>query len=183
MGNHDAAVVGELGLERFNGVAAEAARWTARTISPESAAYLAALPQVDGDDRITRCHGTLADPLWRYFESIEAAAGHFALQQTPCSVVGHTHIPLFVREKGGEVEPLVVRDGDTVALGEERVCLNPGGVGQPRDGDPRACWALLDTAEWCVTFRRVPYDIAITQRRIRDAGLPAALADRLALGR
>ncbi|MCK9519745.1 MAG: metallophosphoesterase family protein [Dehalococcoidia bacterium] len=183
MGNHDAAAIGVLGLEAFNPFAAEAAGWTARTVAPETVAFLAALPQVEGDGKVTRCHGTLADPLWRYFDSVEAAEGHFALLETPCSVVGHTHVPLFVRKGAGGLEASGVGNGESFELGEEQVCLNPGSVGQPRDGDPRASWALLDTGRRRVTYHRVPYDIATTQRRIRAAGLPAVLADRLALGR
>jgi len=183
MGNHDAAVVGQLGLDEFNPFAAAAARWTAETISPETAGYLASLPAVDGDEAVTRCHGTLADPLWRYLDSYEAAREHFARQETACSIVGHTHIPMFVRLDGDEIEPAVPRDGEVFELDGGRVCVNPGGVGQPRDGDPRASWALFDTDAGRVTFFRVPYDIATTQRRIREAGLPGVLADRLSLGR
>lgn len=183
MGNHDAAVVGRLSLSDFNPYAAAAARWTAGTISPETAGYLAGLPTVEKDDTVTRCHGTLADPLWRYFDSFEAANEHFARQETPCSIVGHTHIPMFVRKQGDVIEPSVPRDGEVFELDGGPVCVNPGGVGQPRDGDSRAAWALLDTDEGRVTFFRVPYDIATTQRRIREAGLPGVLADRLSLGR
>ncbi|MCC7365901.1 MAG: metallophosphoesterase family protein [Dehalococcoidia bacterium] len=185
MGNHDAAALGKISIDDFNANAAAAARWTAETISPETRDYLEALPLTLGDDFATRCHGTLANPIWEYLVTYPAALGHFALQTTPCSVVGHTHVPLFIRKPGEGEELDIVRpgDGDVVELGAGLVCINPGGVGQPRDGDPRACWALLDTAAGHVTFHRVPYDIATTQRLITEAGLPPQLAARLALGR
>ena len=184
MGNHDAAALDQIPLEDFNKVAAIAARWTADVISPETRDYLAALPLTLSDGFATRCHGTLANPIWEYLASYDAATGHFAAQQTPCSVVGHTHIPVLIRElHPGEFDAVMPKDGETVELGQGKLCINPGGVGQPRDGDPRACWALLDTEAATVTFHRTDYDIVTTQRLIREAGLPEQLAARLALGR
>lgn len=184
MGNHDAAVAGIIGLEAFNERAAEAARWTMGAVSKASLAYLSALPRMVEDGLYTRIHGTANDPMWEYLSTYDAAQRHFESVRTPYSVVGHTHLPLVVREsEGGGVEATAPEDGECVELGERPVCVNPGGVGQPRDGDPRCSYALLDNEACTVTFHRVEYDIAETQRRMRECGLPVMLIERLALGR
>ena len=184
MGNHDAAVAGIIGLEAFNERAAEAARWTMGAVSKASLAYLSALPRMVEDGPYTRVHGTANDPMWEYLSTYDSAQRHFESVRTPYSVVGHTHLPLVVREiEGGAVGATAPENGECVELGEGPVCLNPGGVGQPRDGDPRSCYALLDTDEGHVTFHRVEYDIALTQARMRERGLPVMLIERLTLGR
>lgn len=184
MGNHDAAAVGTIGIEAFNGPAAEAAQWTMSTITDASRAYLSALPQMEEDGLFTRVHGTASDPIWEYLSTYEAALRHFAAVQTQYSVVGHTHLPLVVRElDDGGLDASTPEDGELVELGEGRVCVNPGGVGQPRDGDPRSAYALLDTADGSVTFHRVSYDIAQTQARMHERSLPPMLIERLARGR
>jgi predicted phosphodiesterase len=184
MGNHDAAAIGQLPLDEFNRFAAEANLWTASVLSEQSKDYLAALPTVHQESAFTLVHGSLRDPLWEYLTTYDAARAHFALQRTQFSVVGHTHIPLVAEE----VEPRVVEadgpgPGAVVDLSHRKLCINPGGVGQPRDGDPRACYALLDTGDATLTFRRVEYDIPATQRRMCDCGLPEPLISRLARGR
>jgi predicted phosphodiesterase len=184
MGNHDAAVAGLIGTEEFNTLAATAARWTVEHTTLATREYLAGLPQSEKDGFYTRCHGTLRNPVWEYLTTFDAANGHFAAQETPYSVVGHTHLPLVVREiSPGRVEATTPDDGDVVELGEERLSINPGSVGQPRDGDSRAGYAVLDTALGTVSFHRVTYDIEITQRRMLEAGLPGPLATRLEFGR
>ena len=168
MGNHDAAVAGIIGLEAFNERAAEAASWTMGAVSKASLAYLSALPRMVEDGPYTRVHGTANDPMWEYLSTYDSAQRHFESVRTPYSVVGHTHLPLVVREiEGGGVEATAPEDGECVELGEGPVCVNPGGVGQPRDGDPRSSYALLDSEACTVTFHRVAYDIAETQRRTR----------------
>lgn len=184
MGNHDAAAVGAISLEQFNPLAAQAIRWTMGHISDASVEYLSALPEVLSDPVYTRVHGTARNPLWEYLSTFEAAKGHFDALTTPYSIVGHTHLPLVVREVApGRVDAWTPTDGECVELGEERLCINPGGVGQPRDGDPRSCYAMLDSEAGTVTFKRIEYNIAETQRRMREAGLPRMLVERLALGR
>jgi diadenosine tetraphosphatase ApaH/serine/threonine PP2A family protein phosphatase len=132
-------------------------------------------------------HGTLRWPVWEYLYSYEAASAHLALQQTPFGLVGHTHVPILVLE--GEQFPhgcelYHLEDGAAVRLsGEHRTVINPGGVGQPRDGDPRASYALYDSESQTVTVHRVEYDIAATQKLMEAAGLPRWLIERLALGR
>lgn len=184
-GNHDGAAAGLLPLDQFVPLAAEANRWTAQTISPATLEFLRGLPQVVREGGVTLVHGTLADPVWEYFSTYEAAERHFALQETPWSVTGHTHLPLVVRQGpvSGELDIVVPEHGGVVELGAGPVCINPGSVGQPRDGDARAGYAILDTGTGEATFRRVEYDIAATQQRMMAAGLPGPLIERLARGR
>ena len=127
--------------------------------------------------------GTLRDPLREYLTTVEAAEGHFAEQATPYSAVGHTHVPLLVRRGGQGVRGETPTAGEAAALGQGLLCVNPGSVGQPRDGDSRASYALLDVTAGTVTHYRVGYDIGETQRRMAAAGLPAPLAERLSRGR
>lgn len=183
LGNHDAAATGRLGTELFNRLAAEAAEWTRDHLEPATAAYLGGLSEVVREGEWTLVHGTLREPIWEYLITEEAAEGHFALQETPYSAVGHTHVALRVRRAARGVEGRTPVEGEAVALGEGPLCINPGSVGQPRDGDPRASYALVDDEEGAVTHQRVVYDVAETQRRMAEAGLPRGLAERLSAGR
>ncbi|MXY36535.1 MAG: metallophosphoesterase family protein [Dehalococcoidia bacterium] len=183
LGNHDAAATGAIGTEWFNSLAAEAAEWTRAHVEPETAATLAGLGEVVREGEWSLAHGTLRQPLWEYLITEEAAEGHFALQETPYSAVGHTHVPLLVRRGTAGVEGETPVPGEAVAFGEGLLCVNPGSVGQPRDGDPRSSYALIDTEAGTVTHYRVSYDIGETQRRMEEAGLPRALAERLRFGR
>ena len=184
LGNHDAAVAGLMDVSEFNDLAAAGCRWTLAHTSDDTRGYLGALPRTNREGEYTRVHGSLRDPIWEYLTTHEAAEAHFALQQTRFSVFGHTHLPTVLFENAaGVIEGFAPVDGEVVELAELRAAINPGGVGQPRDGDPRACFAVLDTAANEITFRRVAYDIATTQRRIRERGLPRMLATRLAAGR
>ncbi len=183
LGNHDAAATGVIGTEWFNSLAAEAAEWTRAHLEPETAATLAGLGEVAREGEWSLAHGTLRQPLWEYLITEEAAAGHFEMQETPYSAVGHTHVPLLVRRGTAGVEGETPVAGEGAELGEGPLCVNPGSVGQPRDGDPRSSYALVDTGAGTVTHHRVAYDIGETQRRMEEAGLPRALAERLRFGR
>ena len=183
LGNHDAAATGAIGTEWFNSLAAEAAEWTRAHLEPETAATLAELGEVVRDGEWSLAHGTLRRPLWEYLITKEAAEGHFERQDTPYSAVGHTHVPLLVRRGAAGVAGETPEPGEAVALEEGPLCVNPGSVGQPRDGDPRSSYALLDTGQGTVTHYRVAYDIGETQRRMEEAGLPRELAERLRFGR
>ena len=183
LGNHDAAAMGLMGTEWFNSLAATAAEWTREHLEAETASYLAGLGEVVVEGEWSLAHGTLREPLWEYLTTEEAAEGHFERLETPYSAVGHTHMPLLVRRGARGVEGETPGEGNEAALGEGPLCVNPGSVGQPRDGDPRASYALVDSGEGTVTHHRVAYDIGETQRRMGEAGLPQALAERLAVGR
>ena len=183
-GNHDLAACGRMGTEEFNGAAATAAQWTGEQLTPESRSFLEELPMVVTDGDFTLVHGSLRWPEWEYLLSSEQAQHQFELQQTPYSIVGHSHLPFVCVEEEGSAPFLAkASDGEQVELGDERLILNPGGVGQPRDSDPRAGYILYDSDAATVTYARVEYDIAATQRAMEAAGLPASLSERLAHGR
>jgi diadenosine tetraphosphatase ApaH/serine/threonine PP2A family protein phosphatase len=193
-GNHDLAACGRIDVGEFNPVAAEAALWTRGRLSDAERDFLASLPltRVEGD--FTLVHGTLREPDWEYLLTPVQAAAQFELQQTLYSVVGHTHVPMVVQE-ASPANPQALPSayarlpamrrlmpGDAISLDEQRLIVNPGGLGQPRDGDPRAPYLLYDERAATITFHRVAYDIETTQQKIRDAGLPDFLATRLARG-
>lgn len=184
MGNHDAATCGKMDTSDFNVAAARAAAWTARQLTDEGRSYLRALPPAVKDGDFTLVHGSLRAPIWEYLLSGEQARDQLDLQETPYSLVGHSHIPFLARERR-EGLPILeyLEDGRTVGLGEGRFILNPGGVGQPRDGDPRASYALYDAQARTIALHRVEYDIAGTQQKMQAAGLPAWLIERLSVGR
>lgn len=211
-GNHERAATGAIGTEDFNPAAASAAQWTKARLTPDERAFLDALPEVIATDArgrsdelrggetrrgevatgastpgaFTLVHGTLRWPIWEYLYTREAALGHLALQQTPFGLVGHTHVPMLVIEEPGSAEGcrlLALGDGDTVDLDpEQRIVLNPGSVGQPRDGDPRASYAVYDTDSNAIILHRVEYAIDVTQKLMAEARLPRWLIERLALG-
>jgi predicted phosphodiesterase len=187
VGNHDLAAIGHLSAEDFNPDAAAAARWTARQLAEADREYISSLPQVVREGDFTLVHGTLRWPVWEYLYSYEAAQAHLRRQQTPFSLVGHTHIPTLVVEDGRYpygCELFYLEDGATVPLDpSRRLVINPGGVGQPRDGDPRASYAVYDVEQGTITIHRVEYEIEATQRLMMEAGLPSWLIQRLSLGR
>jgi diadenosine tetraphosphatase ApaH/serine/threonine PP2A family protein phosphatase len=140
---------------------------------------LAALPRTLETSDVTLCHGSLRDPLWEYVTNPKSAAASLAIARTSHCCAGHTHVPSLFR--GGGVKAGRVRYDTTYPLAP-RVFMNPGSVGQPRDGDPRAAYAVIDLAVGTVAFHRCAYRIDETQRRIRERGLPSIFADRLAFG-
>jgi diadenosine tetraphosphatase ApaH/serine/threonine PP2A family protein phosphatase len=131
----------------------------------------------------TLAHGSPRDPIWEYLDSPEAARANLAAFETPYCLVGHTHVPLVFRESRGRMRAVFVDPRSRIALGEERLILNPGSVGQPRDGDPRSSYMLIDTDAGLVVWHRVKYDVEATQAAIVAAGLPLGLARRLRFGR
>jgi Predicted phosphoesterase len=182
-GNHDFAAAGKITTTDFNDAAARAAAWTAKQLTYEERHYLELLPEVAYEGDFTFVHGSLRAPLWEYLLSLPAMEAQFRLMETPYSLVGHSHLP-FLTEEGndGKVWTSAWQDGDLVNLPESRLIINPGAVGQPRDGDPRAAYALYDSDACAITLHRVEYDIAATQQKIVAAGLPASLADRISYG-
>jgi diadenosine tetraphosphatase ApaH/serine/threonine PP2A family protein phosphatase len=182
-GNHDAAVLGRIPTGTFNGQARSAVEWTADRISPATRAWLAAQPDMRVEGDFTLVHGSPREPLWEYLISIPLARLNLGAFSTTYCLVGHTHYPLTFRDDDGQVEALAAGDGARLGLDERRCIINPGSVGQPRDGDPRACAMLLDTDTLEVGWQRVEYPVAETQRAIRGLPLPVGLADRLMAGR
>ncbi|HYM83950.1 MAG TPA: metallophosphoesterase family protein [Candidatus Dormibacteraeota bacterium] len=181
-GNHDAAALGDLATSDFNSYAREAVEWTARTMDRASREWLAALPETAARDDIGLRHASYRDPVWEYITSSSIAGDSLAIVEAEGLAVGlfgHTHLPAVFADLDGRVVATSPSDGTRVALDGHRALLNPGSVGQPRDGDPRASFMLLDTERREATWRRVRYDIAAVQARFRRAGLPERLATRL----
>jgi predicted phosphodiesterase len=182
-GNHDMAVTGELSLEEFSRGAAIAARWTQEVLHPEHAAWLRALEPTGDAREIGLYHGSPRDPVWEYVLSSLLAELCFDAMRQRVALVGHSHVALsFVRPEAEAATGEPRRGGDAVDLSSGEWILNPGSVGQPRDGDSRAAWMLLDTDLWRAQWRRTEYDISGAQAAIRAARLPASLADRLEYG-
>jgi diadenosine tetraphosphatase ApaH/serine/threonine PP2A family protein phosphatase len=184
-GNHDLAVVGAIDTRLFNSAAAAANHWNADRIDEDGRDYIKALPRTLVLGEISLVHGSLRDPVWEYMFSLEAAIGQFEQMTTRFSLVGHTHVPLiFVEQRDGRPpEYRQPDDGEVIELADERLIMNPGGVGQPRDGDPRAAYAVFDSDARTIAFHRVNYEIERTQAIMADAGLPASLISRLTRGR
>ena len=159
-------------------------RWTQRTLSAANRAYLADLPPLRAEPPFTLAHASPRHPVWEYILDLPTALENFAHFDTPCCLVGHTHVPaVFVLdEAAGELSFTLVEHGDVIDLSRHRLIVNPGGVGQPRDGDPRAAYALLDAEAMTLEFRRVAYDVAATQALMREHNMPRRLIKRLAQG-
>jgi len=181
-GNHDLAVRGTLDLAEFSGDAAAAAAWTRGVLEPAARAYLDSLEPEGEREGIPLFHGSARDPVWEYVLSDEAAAVTLELAGAPLVLVGHSHVALQVSQRDGVLAGGLAPAGSEIGLDEGRTLLNPGSVGQPRDGDPRAAYLLLDLEARRASFRRVDYDIERTQAEMRAAELPELLATRLAAG-
>jgi diadenosine tetraphosphatase ApaH/serine/threonine PP2A family protein phosphatase len=181
-GNHDLAVRGTIDLSEFSGDAGEAAAWTRTVLSQESQRFLDGLEPRGRAAGVALFHGSARDPVWEYVLSDEAAAVTFALTEEQLVLVGHSHAALQVSLRDTLLEGGLAAGGTELALDGARRLLNPGSVGQPRDGDPRAAYLLLDLEEKRASFRRVDYDVARTQAEMHEAALPELLAERLASG-
>lgn len=188
-GNHDKAVSGISDLEDFNPVARAAVEWTRSQLLPENVRYLQSLPggpvEIDG---VALVHGAVEDEDEYVFTADQALAGLLASRQ-PLTFFGHTHIQGGFSYDGARIERVQSspRPGKNFAIisleSKTRYLLNPGSVGQPRDGDPRAAFAIVDLEKQKVEFWRTPYDIPAVQERMERAGVPEALVLRLAFGR
>jgi diadenosine tetraphosphatase ApaH/serine/threonine PP2A family protein phosphatase len=181
-GNHDLGVLGELDLSEFTGDAVEAARWTRGVLADGSRRFLQSLRSEGRRDGVELFHASPRDPVWEYVLSVEAAAAAFARTEAPVVLVGHSHVPLAISLDGDVLDGGVAPAGTETELSGRRWLLNPGSVGQPRDGDWRAAWLLLDLDAGRAEHRRVEYEVEKTQDEIRERGLPDALAQRLAHG-
>ena len=180
-GNHDLAVRGTIDLREFSGDAAVAATWTRGVLSPSALAYIETLEPKGERQGVELFHGSPRDPVWEYVLSDEAALAALVLSDAALTLVGHSHVALQV-SLDDAFEGGLAPAGTELEIGNGRWLLNPGSVGQPRDGDPRAAYLVLDLDAKRAAFRRVDYDIEATQAEIRAAGLPESLAERLATG-
>ena len=184
-GNHDWAALGKLDTRNFNTDARAATIWTQSELSPASREYLAGLPTHLERRGFYMAHASPREPVWEYILDANVAYENFYHFSTPVCLVGHTHIPL-IFELDEERQRCEIKGppfNSHVNLSARRMIINPGSVGQPRDGDPWASYAMLDTEDMTWEFRRVAYAIEITQERMRARGLPRRLIDRLEIGR
>jgi diadenosine tetraphosphatase ApaH/serine/threonine PP2A family protein phosphatase len=187
VGNHDLAVLGALDIAAFSEAAAAAVEWTRANVAEETLAMLRDLEPQGEREGIALFHASPRDPIWEYVLSVEQADGCFDVQRSRIALIGHSHVSLFFvrpanEESGSEIRGAQSSDDTLIDLETGAWLINPGSVGQPRDGDPRAAWLELDTAEQTARFHRVDYDIERAATSIAAAGLPRRLADRLHLG-
>jgi diadenosine tetraphosphatase ApaH/serine/threonine PP2A family protein phosphatase len=181
-GNHDLAAVGGDQIEWFNADARTAMEWTRRRISEATRAWLAALPVRHQVAEFSLVHGSERDPVWEYVTSVPIARANLAVLGTRYGLHGHTHLPMAWAERDDGVEAIATGSGSAFQLTGDRALLNPGSVGQPRDGDPTAGYLVIDDVAGLCSWRRVPYDIPAVQAAMLKAGLPRRLADRLGFG-
>ncbi len=183
-GNHDWAALGRLDIRTFNPDARFAVNWTRETLTRENTEYLDALPTTFVIGNYTLAHGSPREPVWEYILEPMIATLNFPHFETPYCLVGHTHQPI--------IYELISDDGMTEAvaptyrkaryLNGHRQIINPGSVGQPRDQNPEAAYAILDVERNIWEHRRVSYDISAVQKRMRSHGMPERLVTRLEHG-
>jgi len=181
-GNHDWAAIGRMNTSDFNPAAAQACRWTGGQLTRQDKNYLQNLPLTLCHGDFTLVHGSPREPIWEYLLSVEAAQANFAYFETGICLVGHSHVPLAFKYVNDAAVYEAFGDGASLTLGGDRLIINPGGVGQPRDGDPRASYAIYDDEANAVYHYRVEYDIASTQKKMEERGLPLPLILRLSEG-
>ena len=182
-GNHDWAAIGKIDTSDFNPDAAAACHWTAQQLSPDDVKYLESLPLVIEKGDYPLVHGSPRDPIWEYLLSTSDAKQNLTYFNTQFCLIGHSHVPLIFEcnETGSCILSELPPDA-VVRLAQNRLIINPGGVGQPRDGDPRASYAIYDSDARSFTHYRVPYDINSTQARMIEQRLPVRLVARLSYG-
>ena len=183
IGNHDQAAMGIIPLSRFNHDAGAAAAWTTHQLTTDNMTYLRSLPSKITFEDFTLAHGSPRQPVWEYILDLQTADTNFEAFTTDYCLIGHSHLPLiFLREeKDGHAHLASVAWGERMPL-RPRMILNPGSVGQPRDMDPRAAYAVLDLKEETWEPRRADYDVTQVQERMLRAGLPERQAMRLLAG-
>ena len=186
-GNHDKVAAGVESVEGFNHMARLAIAWTASALTEDNRNYLATLAEgpIDIDTHVEICHGTPFDEDVYVFDDLDALRS-IRTSSRPVCLYGHTHVPAAFRLSGDELEMIGPPRGDQFRLvinDDGRYLVNCGSVGQPRDGDPRAAYGVLDTDAHALTIHRIPYDMPRAQAKIIAAGLPEVLAQRLGMGR
>jgi diadenosine tetraphosphatase ApaH/serine/threonine PP2A family protein phosphatase len=183
IGNHDLAALGRVGLTDFSPDAATSATWTATELDSEARGFLETLEPKAERPGVELFHASPRDPVWEYI--LSEGAVRDALERTTADLVlvGHSHIPIALQlSNGGALAGGLAKGGSELELTAGRYLLNPGSVGQPRDGDPRAAYLVIDLESRHAHFRRIPYNVEQTQAEIRERGLPDTLAERLACG-
>lgn len=192
-GNHDWAAIGKMDTNDFNPDASKAAEWTKEELTAENREFLEGLPEqlnVGEQSEFTLVHGSPREPIWEYLTHVSMARLNFDYFQTPYCLVGHTHVPLIFQRPQPEdasvtYRTIVPQPGRTVKLGSHRLIVNPGSVGQPRDGNAAGAYMVYEThkgAAATLTLQRAEYAVGVVQEKMRAAGLPPRLVTRLTYG-
>lgn len=182
-GNHELAAYGSIPATDFNQYARTAIEWTGSVLTSDSRDHIDAMLLTIMRNPFTLVHGSPRDPVWEYIMAHEEAAQCLKYIDTRHCVYGHTHVPIAIPASSSVMRETRPRPGQVVELGDERWFLNPGSVGQPRDGDPRASYAVIDSTEMTVSFFRTEYPVEETQHQMQEIGLPDMLIQRLEFGR
>jgi predicted phosphodiesterase len=184
VGNHDKAVLGDIPINTFNADARMSIAWTQQTMKPDHLAYLRSLVETDEQGEFTLVHGSPRQPVWEYILDRYIAQENFPYIPTRYCLVGHTHMPVIYQQTlpDGQVREEAPNYQQPRLLNTDRLIINPGSVGQPRDSNPDAAYALLDTDTCVWEYRRAAYDVLETQNRMRALLLPDRLVARLAYG-
>jgi predicted phosphodiesterase len=182
-GNHDWAAVGKIDTAEFNPDAAAASHWTTQQLSAEDTAYISNLPLIVKKGDFTLAHGSPREPVREYLLSSGAARENLAYFETRFCLVGHSHQPVvFYCNENGDVSARYFLPDSPITTSEGRLIINPGSVGQPRDGNPDAAYAIFDSEQKLIRLHRIPYNIRATQKKMQAHGLPVRLAARLSYG-
>ena len=182
-GNHDLAAVGKIGISSFNAPAAQACQWTTQQLTAEDVEYLESLPLESKQGDFSLVHGSPRQPVWEYLISVDDACDNFSYLGTEFCLVGHSHLPLvFGQDRSGHCTGGRLSAETKLGYAGQRLIVNPGGVGQPRDGDPRASYVIYDSDCQVMYHYRVSYDVSSTQAKMRELRLPASLVLRLTYG-
>ncbi len=183
VGNHDLGAIGKLGLSYFNPAAAEACQWTGGKLNPVDARYLEDLPRTLQKGDFLLVHGSPAEPITEYVISTSIAEKNFSFFQEHFCLAGHTHVPHAFKMENETCSSISLLPGIGLVMGNHRMIINPGAVGQPRDKDPRASYAIYDSEGQMLRLYRVDYDIRATQDKMMQEGLPISLVTRLEVGK
>jgi diadenosine tetraphosphatase ApaH/serine/threonine PP2A family protein phosphatase len=181
-GNHDWGCAGKISLQDFNADARWACEWSRQAVSADNLSFLEALPVTRTEGDFTLAHGTPHEPIWEYMAFPATARLSFHYFASPYCLVGHTHVPLVFREVGLAPETFHPGPAAPFRFDATRAIINPGSVGQPRDGNPQAAYGVIDTEQALMEFRRVTYDVAKIQTRMQELGFPERLIKRLGYG-
>jgi diadenosine tetraphosphatase ApaH/serine/threonine PP2A family protein phosphatase len=182
-GNHDLGAIGKLDLSYFNPAAAEACQWTAAQLNPVDTRYLEDLPAEAEVGDFMLVHGSPSEPSLEYIITAGIAEKNFALFNNKFCLVGHSHLPAAYKLEGNTTQSIHLTVGIGLVMHAHRMIVNPGSVGQPRDGDPRASYAIYDSEGMMLRLYRVEYNIGAAQDKMMQAGLPVPLITRLEQGR
>lgn len=185
LGNHDAAALNQIDISSFNLEARKALVWTQQSLTSDSVEYLSKLPESQVVGSVTLAHGSPRQPVWEYILDTRIATQNFAYFETPFCFVGHSHLPVIYQFSNGRAQAdLLIPKAQFSTQLIPRAIVNPGSVGQPRDRDPRAAYAIFDPDAFPPTweYRRVQYDITLVQKHMEKEGLPRRFIQRLSVG-